>query len=68
MWEVTQKICECTLRTSYGFPCDCELEKYTLDGDSIAIDVVHINWRKLRMEGKRSLKIYKWLTQIMDMR
>ncbi|KAI5417739.1 hypothetical protein KIW84_042378 [Lathyrus oleraceus] len=44
------KIYGCTLRTSYGLPCACELGRYTLGGISIPIDVVHIHWRKLTME------------------
>ncbi|KAI5409575.1 hypothetical protein KIW84_055122 [Lathyrus oleraceus] len=45
-----RKICGCTLRTSYGLPCACELERYALGGISIPIDVVHVHWRKLTME------------------
>ncbi|KAI5419548.1 hypothetical protein KIW84_043637 [Lathyrus oleraceus] len=45
-----RKICGCTLRTSYGLPCACELGRYTLGGIAIPIDVVHVHWRKLTME------------------
>ncbi|KAI5415151.1 hypothetical protein KIW84_040562 [Lathyrus oleraceus] len=45
-----RKICGCTLRTSYGLPCACELGRYTLGGILIPIDVVHVHWRKLTME------------------
>ena len=44
------QICGCTLRTSYGLPCACELGRYTLGGIPIPIDVVHVHWRKLTME------------------
>ncbi|KAI5399389.1 hypothetical protein KIW84_064662 [Lathyrus oleraceus] len=47
-----RKICGCTLRTSYGLPCACELGRYTLGGIPIPIDVVHVHWRKLTMEVK----------------
>ncbi|KAI5406653.1 hypothetical protein KIW84_053115 [Lathyrus oleraceus] len=45
-----RKICGCTLRTSYGLPCACDLGRYTLGGIPIPIDVVHVHWRKLTME------------------
>ncbi|KAI5412816.1 hypothetical protein KIW84_057441 [Lathyrus oleraceus] len=45
-----RKICGCTLRTSYGLPCACELGRYALGGIPIPIDVVHVHWRKLTME------------------
>ncbi|XP_050875787.1 uncharacterized protein LOC127079451 [Lathyrus oleraceus] len=45
-----RQICGCTLRTSYGLPCACELGRYTLGGIPIPIDVVHVHWRKLTME------------------
>ncbi|KAI5411501.1 hypothetical protein KIW84_056543 [Lathyrus oleraceus] len=45
-----RQICGCTLRTSYGLPCACELGRYTLGGIQIPIDVVHVHWRKLTME------------------
>ncbi|KAI5394304.1 hypothetical protein KIW84_061117 [Lathyrus oleraceus] len=45
-----RQICGCTLRTSYGLPCACELGRYTLGGIPIPIDDVHVHWRKLTME------------------
>ncbi|KAI5435977.1 hypothetical protein KIW84_022415 [Lathyrus oleraceus] len=45
-----RQICGCTLRTSYGLPCACELERYALSGIPVPIDVVHVHWRKLTME------------------
>ncbi|KAI5384532.1 hypothetical protein KIW84_071508 [Lathyrus oleraceus] len=45
-----RQICGCTLRTSYGLPCACELGRYALGGIPIPIDVVHVHWRKLTME------------------
>ncbi|KAI5435375.1 hypothetical protein KIW84_021980 [Lathyrus oleraceus] len=45
-----RKICGCTLRTSYGLPCACQLGRYALGGIPIPIDVVHVHWRKLTME------------------
>lgn len=44
------QICECTLITSYGLCCTCELRIYLLYDDSISIDINHIHWRKLSME------------------
>ncbi|CAK8535102.1 unnamed protein product [Lathyrus sativus] len=45
-------ICRCTLRTTYGLPCACELTRYRIGGIPIPIDVVHVHWRKLSMEVK----------------
>ncbi|KAI5413165.1 hypothetical protein KIW84_057678 [Lathyrus oleraceus] len=45
-----RKICGCTLRTSYGLPCACELGRHALGGIPIPIDVIHVHWRKLTME------------------
>ncbi|KAI5401505.1 hypothetical protein KIW84_066106 [Lathyrus oleraceus] len=55
LWRVdyvgtNRQICGCTLRTSYGLPCACELGRYRLDGIPIPIDAVHVHWRKLTME------------------
>ncbi|CAK8570643.1 unnamed protein product [Lathyrus sativus] len=47
-----KEICRCTLRTTYGLPCACELTGYRIDGLLIPIDVVHVHWRKLSMEVK----------------
>ncbi|KAI5402994.1 hypothetical protein KIW84_050554 [Lathyrus oleraceus] len=45
-----KQICGCTLRTSYGLPCACELGRYIVGGIPIPIDAVHVHWRKLTME------------------
>ncbi|KAI5387086.1 hypothetical protein KIW84_073298 [Lathyrus oleraceus] len=45
-----RQICGCTLRTSYGLPCACELGRYRVGGILIPIDAVHVHWRKLTME------------------
>ncbi|KAI5410962.1 hypothetical protein KIW84_056202 [Lathyrus oleraceus] len=45
-----RKICGCTLRTSYGLPCACELGRYALGGIPIPINDVHVHWRKLTMK------------------
>ena len=50
----TQK-CGCTHRKVYGLPCACELGRYTLSGDPIPIEAIHIHWRKLSMEGKQEV-------------
>ncbi|XP_058732581.1 uncharacterized protein LOC131604110 [Vicia villosa] len=50
----TQK-CGCTHRKVYGLPCACELGRYTLSGDAIPIEAIHIHWRKLSMEGNQDI-------------
>ncbi|XP_058768861.1 uncharacterized protein LOC131642657 [Vicia villosa] len=48
----TQK-CGCAHRKVHGLPCACELGRYTLSGDAMPIEVIHIHWRKLSMEGNQ---------------
>ncbi|XP_058751982.1 uncharacterized protein LOC131625104 [Vicia villosa] len=50
----TQK-CGCTHRKVYGLPCACELKRYTLSGDLIPIEAIHIHLRKLSMEGNQDV-------------
>ncbi|XP_058726299.1 uncharacterized protein LOC131597631 [Vicia villosa] len=50
----TQK-CGCTHRKVYGLPCACELGRYTLSGDAIPIEAIHIHWRKLSMKGNQDI-------------
>ncbi|XP_058768863.1 uncharacterized protein LOC131642659 [Vicia villosa] len=50
----TQK-CGCTHKKVYGLPCACELGRYTLSGDAIPIEAIHIHWRKLSMEGNKDV-------------
>ncbi|XP_058752396.1 uncharacterized protein LOC131625559 [Vicia villosa] len=48
----TQK-CGCTHRKLYGLPCACELGRYTLSGEAMPIEAIHIHWRKLSMEDNQ---------------
>jgi hypothetical protein len=43
--------CGCTLRSTCGLPCACELGGYSLRGEPIPLNSVHGNWKKLTMEG-----------------
>jgi alpha-glucosidase len=46
-----KNICGCTLRSTCGLPCACELGRYTLSGVPIPLDSVHGHWKILTMEG-----------------
>ncbi|KEH36852.1 hypothetical protein MTR_2g023140 [Medicago truncatula] len=39
--------CHCTIRTTHGLPCACELARYSMMPSAIPLDVVHIFWRRL---------------------
>ncbi|XP_058777076.1 PKS-NRPS hybrid synthetase cheA-like [Vicia villosa] len=58
------KKCRCTHRKIYGLPCACELGRYTLSGDAIPIEAIHIHWRKLSMEDY----IRPFIDDIVDVR
>ncbi|KAL5124814.1 Protein FAR1-RELATED SEQUENCE 5 [Glycine soja] len=42
--------CGCVLRTTLGFPCTCELQRY--EGGSIPLDAVHMYWRRLNFSDQ----------------
>ena len=44
--------CCCSIRTTYGLPCACELARYKIDGISIPLDAVHMRWRRLIIDIK----------------
>ena len=43
--------CGCTLRSTCGLPCACELGGYSLRYVPIPLNSVHGNWKKLTMGG-----------------
>ncbi|XP_058725644.1 PKS-NRPS hybrid synthetase cheA-like [Vicia villosa] len=43
--------CGCTMRTSYGLPCACEMGRSIVVGIPLQIENVHLQWRILSMEG-----------------
>ncbi|XP_058742461.1 uncharacterized protein LOC131614949 [Vicia villosa] len=47
--------CGCTMRTSYGLPCACEMGKLIVVGIPLPIESVHLQWRILSMEGELPL-------------
>jgi alpha-glucosidase len=49
--ETNKDICGCTLRSTCGLPCACELSGYKLTGVPIPLDSIHVHWKKLTMEG-----------------
>jgi len=51
--EIDESTCGCRLRTTYGLPCACELGRYKISGMPIPLESIHIQWRKLSMEGQQ---------------
>ncbi|CAK8534224.1 unnamed protein product [Lathyrus sativus] len=49
------QMCRCNHRKVYKLPCACEQGRYTLSGEPIPIDDIHIHWRKLSMEGEQEV-------------
>ncbi|XP_058760098.1 PKS-NRPS hybrid synthetase cheA-like [Vicia villosa] len=43
--------CGCTMRTSYGLPCACEMGRSIVVGIPLQIENFHLQWRILSMEG-----------------
>ncbi|XP_058784248.1 protein FAR-RED ELONGATED HYPOCOTYL 3-like [Vicia villosa] len=63
-WKLKQMIenslgdmgkCGCTMRTSYGLLCACEMGKLIVVGIPLPIESVHLHWRILSMEGELPL-------------
>jgi hypothetical protein len=49
--ETNKDICGCTLRSTCGLPCACELSGYKLTGVPIPLDSIHVHWKKFTTEG-----------------
>src|SRR4051812_23628253 len=47
----SRETCGCTMRTSYGLPCACEMGRSIVVGIPLQIESVHLHWRILSMEG-----------------
>ncbi|XP_058769876.1 PKS-NRPS hybrid synthetase cheA-like [Vicia villosa] len=47
----SRETCGCTMRTSYGLPCACEMGRSIVVGIPLQIESVHLQWRILSMEG-----------------
>ncbi|XP_073225484.1 uncharacterized protein [Cicer arietinum] len=45
-------ICGCSIRTTHGLPCACELAKLQISGNVIPLDSIHVFWRKLSLENE----------------
>ncbi|XP_073226861.1 protein FAR-RED IMPAIRED RESPONSE 1-like [Cicer arietinum] len=44
-------ICGCSIRTTHGLPCACELAKLQISGNVIPLDSIHVFWRTLSLEN-----------------
>ncbi|KAL2323773.1 hypothetical protein Fmac_028152 [Flemingia macrophylla] len=45
-------ICGCTIRTTHGLPCACELGRYTMVNHPIPLRAIHVHWRKLHFSDQ----------------
>ncbi|XP_073222614.1 uncharacterized protein [Cicer arietinum] len=44
---IDQTECRCTIRTTHGLPCACEIARYSMIPRSIPLDAIHGWWSKL---------------------
>nr|XP_027188670.1 uncharacterized protein LOC101493161 [Cicer arietinum] len=44
---IDQTKCRCTIRTTHGLPCACEIVRYSMIPHSIPLDAIHVWWSKL---------------------
>ncbi|XP_027190455.1 uncharacterized protein [Cicer arietinum] len=44
---IDQTECRCTIRTTHGLPCACEIAMYSMIPRSIPLDAIHVWWSKL---------------------
>ncbi|XP_073222592.1 uncharacterized protein [Cicer arietinum] len=65
-------ICGCSIRTTHGLPCACELAKLQISGNVIPLDSIHVFWRKLSLENEfvdeESLSDYDFLEELEAMK
>nr|XP_004506520.1 uncharacterized protein LOC101493240 [Cicer arietinum] len=45
--SIDQTECRCTIRTTHGLPCACEIARYSMIPRSIPLDAIHGWWSKL---------------------
>nr|XP_027191085.1 uncharacterized protein LOC101490420 isoform X2 [Cicer arietinum] len=64
--------CGCSIRTTHGLPCACELAYLQISATLIPLDTIHIFWRKLNMEHEleheESLSQYDFLEELEAMK
>ncbi|XP_073225562.1 uncharacterized protein [Cicer arietinum] len=53
---IDQTECCCTIRTTHGLPCACEIARYSMIPRSISLDVIHVWWSKLTFHVDASSK------------
>ncbi|XP_020216699.1 PKS-NRPS hybrid synthetase CHGG_01239 [Cajanus cajan] len=51
---IDSSICGCTIRTTHGLPCACELARYSTMCQPIPLDTIHSHWKRLNFgdQGK----------------
>ncbi|KAK7393758.1 hypothetical protein VNO78_22322 [Psophocarpus tetragonolobus] len=47
-----KSVCGCTIRTTHGLPCACELFRYNTMCQQIPVEAIHLHWRKLNFGGE----------------
>ncbi|XP_073225751.1 uncharacterized protein [Cicer arietinum] len=53
---IDQTECRCTIRTTHGLPCACEISRYSMIPRSIPLDDIHVWWSKLTFHVDASSK------------
>ncbi|XP_073224785.1 protein FAR-RED IMPAIRED RESPONSE 1-like [Cicer arietinum] len=53
---IDQTECRCTIRTTHGQPCACEIARYSMIPRSIPLDDIHVWWSKLTFHVDASSK------------
>ncbi|XP_004509902.1 uncharacterized protein [Cicer arietinum] len=53
---IDQTECRCTIRTTHGLPCACEIARYSMISRSIPSDSIHVWWSKLTFHVDASSK------------
>ncbi|XP_073221556.1 uncharacterized protein [Cicer arietinum] len=64
--------CGCSIRTTHGLPCACELAKLQINGNAIPLDSIHDFWKQLsiahELEDEESLSDYDFSEELEAMK
>ncbi|KAH1234590.1 Alpha-glucosidase 2 [Glycine max] len=50
--DIDGSLCGCTIRTTHGLPCACELAKYSRTWHPIPLQAIHVHWRTLNFSDQ----------------
>ena len=49
---IDSSICGCTIRTTHGLPCACELARYNMMCHSVPLHTSHAHWKLLNLSDQ----------------